>query len=102
MELIGKHVKLRAKTREDLPLYERWLNDPDLVALIQGGITQPITLERLVARFEQQLTIDKPEIQTELGYVIADQTDLNHANKAKYWRTAIEQKRSIVFESQER
>ncbi len=77
MELSGKHVKLRAKTREDLSLYERWLNDPYLVALIQGGVPQPITLERLVARFERQLTTDKPEIQTELGYVIADRQD-NH------------------------
>lgn len=75
MELSGKLVKLRAKTREDLPLYERWLNDSNLVTLIQGGIPQPITLERLAARFERQLMADKPEIQTELSYVIADKRD---------------------------
>jgi len=77
MDLIGKHVKLRAKTREDLPLYVQWLNNPALGALIQGGVPQPITLERLTARFEQQLKADWLEAPTELGYVIADLQD-NH------------------------
>jgi RimJ/RimL family protein N-acetyltransferase len=72
MELVGKHVKLRAKTREDLPLYAQWLNNPALLALIQAGVPQPITLERLTVRFEQQLRADWVDAPTELGYVIAD------------------------------
>lgn len=78
MELIGKHIKLRAKLREDLPVYARWLNDPALLALIQGGCPQPITLEKLTARFEQQLRADWIDAPTELGYVIADLRE-NHA-----------------------
>lgn len=75
MELVGKHIKLRAKTREDLPLYARWLSDPSLLALIQSGVPQPITVERLSVRFEQQLGTDWPDAPTELGYVIADLHD---------------------------
>ncbi len=75
MELVGRHIKLRAKLREDLPLYVRWLNDPALLAWIQGGVCQPITLEKLTVRFEQQLRAEWPDAPTELGYVIADLRD---------------------------
>lgn len=78
MELVGKHIKLRAKTREDLPIYARWLSDPSLLALIQSGVPQPITVEKLSVRFEQQLGTDWPDAPTELGYVIADLHD-NHS-----------------------
>lgn len=75
MELIGKLIKLRAKIREDLPLYARWLNDPALTLLTQGGVPQPISLEKLTARFEQQLKADWPDAPRELGYVIAGLRD---------------------------
>lgn len=75
MELVGKLVRLRAKTREDLALYARWLNDPTLAPLLRGGVPQPISLEKLTARFEQQLRADWPDAPTELGYVIADLRD---------------------------
>lgn len=75
MELVGKLVKLRAKTREDLALYVRWLNDPTLAPLLRGGMLQPISLEKLTARFEQQLRADCPDVPSELGYVIADLRD---------------------------
>ena len=75
MELIGKFVKLRAKTREDLALYVRWLNDPFLLALLQSGVPQPITLEWLTTRFERQLTSDWSDAPTELGYVVSELRD---------------------------
>ncbi len=75
MELIGKLIKLRAKIREDLPLYARWLNDPALAFLTQAGVSQPISLERLTEHFEQQLRADRPDVPRELGYVIAGLRD---------------------------
>lgn len=75
MELMGKHVKLRAQIRQDLAVHLRWLNDPELSILIQGGMAQPHSLERLTAMFEQRLKADRPAIPTELNYIIADLQD---------------------------
>lgn len=71
-------MKLRAQIREDLALNMHWLNDPALSILIQGGVPQPVSLERLTVLFEQRLKADRPAIPTELSLIIADLQD-NHA-----------------------
>ena len=36
MNIEGRHVLLRAIEREDLPLLQRWANDPEMQRLLGG------------------------------------------------------------------
>jgi len=66
--IYGKHIRLRAVEREDLPLFVKWLNDPEV---IEGLIfLQPLSLEEEKRWFES--LADLPASERPLAIEIRD------------------------------
>ncbi|MFQ6020143.1 MAG: GNAT family N-acetyltransferase [Dehalococcoidia bacterium] len=51
--LEGEKVRLRPVAEEDLPRFQRWLNDPDVNHWLEGVIQPPPTLGEELAWFER-------------------------------------------------
>jgi RimJ/RimL family protein N-acetyltransferase len=98
--ITGKRVRLRAITREDLPVFVGWLNDPDVSRNIsiyyvqsleqeekwfQDSLTHPVEEQALAIEIQDQdnwklagdvgfLNFDQHERSAELGIFIGDKT----------------------------
>ncbi|MGH2400844.1 MAG: GNAT family N-acetyltransferase, partial [bacterium] len=43
--LVGANVRLRPVIEEDLPYFQRWLNDPDVYQWLAAGVLKPPSWE---------------------------------------------------------
>jgi Acetyltransferases, including N-acetylases of ribosomal proteins len=81
--ITGKHIRLRALEREDIPSCVRWMNDPDVVRYI--STCNPLSMAMEEKWFEKQLQQSQMEsqilaIETHVGleWIHIGNTSLNN------------------------